>query len=277
MAKRLRAMALADIKAGKDPGRKRHYIDAVDDNGRWTGKLVPVPEALTDPLGWRKPCRVFVNSMSDLFHEDVPDEFIAAAFGTMAAAERHTFQILTKRPARMRDWFAWIGSMTEKQQVELASKTGCFYRPWPLTNVWLGVSVERQQEADERIPLLLATPAAVRFLSCEPLLGPVRIPSLYRCGRCNPLISPGHKVLAPSDESGSNHGAAIHWIIDGCESGPKRREYRLEWSRSIQEQCAAAGVAYFRKQMIINGRVSHDPAEWPEDLRVREFPEAAHA
>lgn len=282
MAARLKAMALKDIADGKDPGRKRHYIEAIDDKGRWSGKLIPVPEALADPLGWRKPRRVFVNSMSDLFHESVPDEFIDRVFAVMALSYWHTFQVLTKRAKRMAAYFEnqqeriraiWnaMGLTPEYRKTEKFppvrptlfdfvdrvrgydknwpwSRGMCGYfanPPWPLYNVWLGVSVEDKKRKD-RIDWLRKTPAAVRFLSCEPLL----------------------------EDLGDLNLEGLGWVIDGCESGPKRREYRLEWSRSIQAQCAAAGVPYFRKQTIIDGRVSHDPAEWSEDLRVREYPGA---
>lgn len=145
-------------------------------NGRaaWTGKVRLVESALTEPLSWRKPARIFVNSMSDLFHEHVSDEFIAAVFGVMAAAPQHTFQVLTKRAERMREV---VSALSVELVRECTLKlTGRMIRgDWmlPLPNVWLGVSCEDQQRADERIPLLLQTPAVVRFVSCEPLLGPI--------------------------------------------------------------------------------------------------------
>jgi protein gp37 len=166
---------------------------------RWTGEVRMVPEHLADPLRWKRPRRVFVNSMSDLFHERLKNEEIAAVFGVMAAAPRHTFQVLTKRAERMRDWFRWLESqIAPPEKVGNWTRTGHGHRDvvhyyvrqlltddaaivsgeartgaWPLPNVWLGVSVENQQYADERIPLLLETPAAVRFVSAEPLLGDV--------------------------------------------------------------------------------------------------------
>lgn len=256
MAKRLRAMAEADIAAGKDPGRKRHYLKVVDDRGRWNGHVEPVPEALADPLGWKKPRRVFVNSMSDLFHEDVPDDFIDRVFAVMALAPRHTFQVLTRRPERMASYLKTTGLHNRIELTADALRPGKGHPSFggkhllpdlPLPNVWLGVSVERQQEADERIPHLLRCPAAVRFLSCEPLLGALDL----RHGESHPRVD---------------------WVITGCESGPKRRAYCVEWDRAIQRQCESAGVAFFRKQTIIGGRVSHDMGEWPADLRVRQMP-----
>ena len=141
------------------------------------------PERLEAPLRWRKPRRVFVNSMSDLFHEEVPDEYIDRVFAVMALCPEHVFQVLTKRPERMRDYLSEsprVPTSTE-YRVDEAMDGICGERgwhspglqAWPLPNVWLGVSVEDQRRADERIPLLLETPAAVHFLSCEPLLGPI--------------------------------------------------------------------------------------------------------
>ncbi len=175
---------------------------------RWNGTVRFVESALARPLSWKKPRRIFVNSMSDLFHEELTNEQIAAVFGVMAACPQHTFQVLTKRPAIMRAWFAWIASVgarraaLEKGSVELADVRASTYwtcvqhavavagaedaglvlrhqtveghaSSWPLPNVWIGVSVEDQATADERIPLLLEAPAAKRFLSYEPALGPV--------------------------------------------------------------------------------------------------------
>lgn len=156
---------------------------------RWTGEVRVVPEHLDDPLRWKRPRRIFVNSMSDLFHERLTNQQIAVVFGVMAAAKHHTFQVLTKRPARMRDWFEWANAQRRYGGAEsdpgevmqcIAIDSGIKFKsleevPWPLPNVWLGVSVENQPAADERVPLLLQTPAAVRFLSCEPLLGVVDI------------------------------------------------------------------------------------------------------
>lgn len=224
----------------------------------FNGKVRCLPHKLGIPLKRRKPTMYFVNSMSDLFHEDVPDEFIDKVFAVMALADWHTFQVLTKRPARMANYISghrygeWC-DIARMMECEKSSRAAGY----PLRNVWLGVSAEDQQRADERIPWLLKTPAVVRFVSAEPLLGPINFGA----------------HLSTSDEFAATWpDRRLHWVIDGCESGPRRREYRVEWSRAIQEQCAAAVVAYFRKQTIVEGRVSHDPAEWQEDLRVRQFP-----
>jgi protein gp37 len=152
----------------------------------WTGDVTLWPDVLDVPLRWRRPRRIFVNSMSDLFHEDVPEEFIDKVFAVMALSPQHTFQILTKRPVRMRDYLLTVQNDDKdfnrwsNAGVEITDSPCAVIddADWPLPNVWLGVSVEDQATADERIPLLLQTPAAVRFLSCEPLLGPVDLKTI---------------------------------------------------------------------------------------------------
>lgn len=224
---------------------------------KWTGVVRLVPEHLADPLRWRKPRRVFVNSMSDLFHESLSDSEIDQVFGVMAACRHlgrdatsgHTFQILTKRPGRMRKY---LGLGRRDQWARWAVHYGGKYDPdrlydsilaakGPLPNVWLGVSAEDQATADERIPLLLETPAAVRFVSYEPALGPVDFtPWLSeRFGSADGLC--GGETWSRS---------RLDWIIAGSESGPGARPAELEWFRSVRDQCAAAGVAFFFKQWV---------------------------
>lgn len=260
------------------PGEPFHGF--VDD-GKWTGRVELVPEKLAEPLSWRKPARVFVNSMSDLFHESLTDHEILKIFDVMHHASRHTFQILTKRPERMRRWF-------EKKH-ERMNRPIAWRNEWPLPNVWLGVSVENQ-EAMHRVRDLQMTPAAVRFVSAEPLIGPLDFyPHL------------GLSMIGGVDVD------PINWVIVGGESGPGARPCRLDWIASIVRQCKDAGVAAFVKQLganIIDRRGSQgrdeygmwpyavpsefideeftkvklwhrkggDPSEWPEALRVREFP-----
>jgi protein gp37 len=223
-----------------------------------------LPERLDAPLRTRKPTCYFVDSMADLFHEDVPDDYIARVWGTMEnqLAAHHRFLILTKRPERMA---AWVQEYHRHQQW---ISEGTYVMP---TNVWLGTSVEDQASADERIPHLLATPAAVRFLSCEPLLGPV-------------------DLFATRTGYHRNPAYVLDWVIVGGESGPRARPMDLAWARSLVEQCRAAGVAPFVKQLgkrFTDGRPmdevgytpgalrephGRDMSEWPEDLRIREFP-----
>ena len=242
----------------------------------WTGAVRLNPAVLAKPLSWRRPRRIFVNSMSDLFHEALPDEAIDKVFAVMALAPQHTFQVLTKRPARMRDYLRvragdWMVVLPDahaagtlpitKNDVERAfGRSAKFsYDPptptWPLPNVWLGVSVEDQATADARIPILLDTPAALRFISAEPLLGPVdltyldtgRQPQEYEAERIDALRggvaweSDGTIVARPSVGN-------IDWVIAGGESGPDARPMHPDWARSLRDQCAAAGVPYFFKQ-----------------------------
>lgn len=211
-------------------------------------------DRLEEPRHWRKPRRVFVNSMSDLFHDDVPDEFIARVWEIMAATPRHTYQILTKRPARMRAWLRrcrqWDGYITDNGKACSAyGGTGVIVgRPesWPLPNVWLGVSVEDQKRAELRIPRLLTTPAAIRFLSCEPLLAPIDLKrAVWTMGS-----ERGHGLTASFVHGGGCcdrfHG--IDWVIVGGESGPKARPMLPDWARSLRDQCQAAEIPYFFKQ-----------------------------
>jgi protein gp37 len=191
------------------------------------------PDRLSAPLHWRKPAMCFVNSMSDLFHEQVPDEFIASVFVVMWSAPRHTFQVLTKRPQRMA---ALVPEILKRSPKGIPA------------NVWLGTSVEDQRAADERIPYLMRTPAAVRFLSCEPLLGPVDlhpwvghwIGTDYIDG---PPIVVGARAI-PNRIAIPNLG----WLIGGGESGPGHRRMDLDWLASLVKQSQAASIPMFVKQ-----------------------------
>jgi protein gp37 len=190
------------------------------------------PERLGDPLKWRKPRRVFVNSMSDLFHEAIPSAFIGDVFRSMSRSPQHTFQVLTKRPQRM---CAWVNANNE-----ITAPT--------LPNVWLGTSIENDRYSF-RANHLRQTPAAQRFLSLEPLIGP--LPSL--------------------DVGG------IDWVIIGGESGGGARPMNLDWVRDLIDQCRAADTSVFVKQLgIAWGKAyrsdHHDIDTWPADLRVREWP-----
>lgn len=202
------------------------YFGLVDRRGGravFNGNIKVVPSAMEQPLRWRRPRRIFVNSMSDLFHENVNDGIIHAVFSIMARARHHTFQVLTKRPERM------LELLTLWKNIGLTLREGygaC------LPNVWLGVSVENQKAADERIPLLLQCPAAVRFLSCEPLLGPVNLRV--------------HESLMALRARGK--AVAVDWVIAGGESGPGSRPMHPAWVRSLRDQCAESGVPFLFKQ-----------------------------
>lgn len=224
--------------------------------------------------------------MSDIFHEGLTNEEIAAIFAVMAVAKHHQFQVLTKRSKRMREWFAWASRLTMPELLGLAyrqladhpDELKTFRRAdialggytWPLPNVWIGVSVENQEAADERIPDLLRTPAAIRFLSCEPLIGRVSLAKWLRgggeSGRDNPdhanAVGGGHarlgeslatgNVAEPQTGPGGSPASATHsllsWVIAGCESGPGMRDCDHQWLRVLREECRASGVRYFLKQ-----------------------------
>ena len=252
----------------------------------FTGDVRLVPERLTDPMRWKKPRRVFVNSMSDLFHEAVPFEFIDRVFAVMALCPQHTFQVLTKRPERMAEYLAQVpvAHLQDTDDRSLGGfrwEGGRQFPEWPLRNVQLGTSVENQQAADERIPHLLACPAAVRFLSLEPLLGLVDLHTVpWKHGG---MAAKGWSGVLPVAEEPDDYvyweqKGAIGWLIIGGESGPGARchaEYEAR-ARSIIQQAAEASVPAFHKQMPIwtgkKWRVSHDPSEWPADMRVRQWP-----
>ena len=281
----------------------------------WNGKIKLVEEALLEPLRWRKPCRVFVNSMSDLFHEGVPDSFIDRVCAVIGLCPRHQFLVLTKREKRMREYMIAPG---RELFVRHAMDT---FRPnalrkisgWPLPNLWLGVSVENQAAAEQRIPALLDTPAAVRFVSVEPLLGAVdlrqiRINAEPHCrGHCalTGVSTDTPWAYAKQGIGGPFSRGKLDWVIVGGESGPGARPMDLAWARSIVAQCKAAGVPVFMKQLgarpvlseprdwvlmphrqeapanilqrvatLRDRKKGGDPSEWPEDLRVREYPRA---
>ena len=256
---------------GFNPKLERYHglTKLVNGNAVWTGKLQRAPEAtLLAPLKRKKPTIYFVNSMSDLFHEDCPDEWIDPVFAVMALTPHHTYQVLTKRGERMRDYCSAIQKHGRWLQMEeFALKWG--YEPrgandhgfdWIshkqfLPNVWLGVSTERQREADERIPHLLQTPAAVRFISAEPLLGPIDLTSL----------SVGAD-LKWNALSGRGRRGGLDWVIAGGESGKDARDNDfLTNARSLLAQCRDAGVPFFGKQNVRK-------APLPPDLLIREFP-----
>ena len=246
--------------------------------------------------------------MTDLFGEWVTDEEIDRVFAVMALSPQHVFQVLTKRPERMREYLT-EPAMPGRVEAWATDLSGMVIAPgwprnWPLKNVWLGVSVEDQQRAEERIPELLACPAAVRFISAEPLMGPVVLTGMD-CWRGAAGLD-GESWEQEPVRPGHMNG--LDWAIIGGESGPGARPMDVAWARSLVAQCQAAGVAVFVKQLGANpvtaceshgvtcgghkwpwneneaqargreprpklrSRKGGDPEEWPADLRVREFP-----
>lgn len=256
--------------------------------GQWNGKVKLAPELLTLPFTWVKPRRVFVNSMSDLFHPSVPFEFIADVFAVMSVSTRHTYQILTKRPERMRQFLReylvnyeginydqWLDECCPGDDFDPDNISAPnIYPEWkalgigpgggydncgpvfPYENVHLGVSVEDQQTANKRIPDLLECPAAIRFLSCEPLLGPVDLTNVCvqadRHGEeYQNCLSLEDWVDYPESQEVINSvgsGALIDWVIAGGESGPGARPANPDWFRALRDQCVAYSVPFFFKQ-----------------------------
>ena len=288
---------------------------------RWTGKVELIESMLDIPLRRKKPTVYFVNSMSDMFHEKLTDEAIDRVFAVMALCPQHTFQCLTKRAGRMEQWVRGVNGAERFHDINIAAQfqtrnphygavlptqsDGMVSGGWPLPNVHLGVSVEDQPTADERIPHLLRTPAAVRFVSYEPALGPVDFTPWFdggmECNYCNEWRGT-EKTAAPDckeDDKGDDPGwlcprcgeAVAHiplderldQIIIGGESGPGARPFDIQWARNTIAQCKAAGVACFVKQVgayviqdgerrIKRDRKGGDMSEWPHDIRVRMRP-----
>lgn len=244
------------------PGLAFHgFAERIGGNPHWTGKVEVMWDRLTDPLKWREPATIFALSMSDLFHENLPTYEIATIYAVMVAAvhvRRHAFQVLTKRSDRMREilnseafWrqvnheashhvAAHIDAHTSGAQDEYGHDN-------PPPGIWLGVSVENQKYADERIPDLLATPAVIRFLSCEPLLESI---DLFKAA-CPYTRGLTFNALSSKEGIGLETGIGVNridWVIAGGESGPNARPPHPEWFRSLRDQCAAAGVPFFFKQ-----------------------------
>lgn len=294
----------------------------------WNGTVRLQPEKLADPLRWRKPRRIFVCSLADLFHEQVPFEYIASVFGVMAACPQHTFLVLTKRPERAREFFAWLQAQCHEHRIvdgpddwwgigcvlqahagehwpdlpedeDDGIETGRLARlmdvgdgyegspAWPLPNVHLGTSVEDQDTADARIPVLLQCPAALHWISAEPLLDMIVLRDW----------TPEHATLHVFDPSYTektglrdgpvmlSRGAKLGWVIVGGESGPGARPFDVSWARSIVSRCKEDGVPVFVKQVgakpmwsdprdavLTSDRKGGTMADWPTDLRVREVP-----
>lgn len=239
--------------------------DSTRSGADWTGEVRLVPQRLSEPLRWRKPQRVFVNSMSDLFHAKVPESFRAAVFAVMAACRRHTFIVVTKRPGPgLIPWASAkeanasaMGYARHYNRDPRLPSSPWWSVPWPLPNVHILVSAEDQSAWSERVPRLLEMPAAVRGVSAEPLLGPIVWPERLE---------------------------QLDWLIIGGESGRGARPCAAPWIRDLARRGQAAGVATFIKQLGSDSvgagtqaGKGDDMSTWPEDLRVREFPRGERA
>ncbi|MBN2560270.1 MAG: phage Gp37/Gp68 family protein [Phycisphaerae bacterium] len=245
------------------------YMNVVRD-GRWDGHCARRPERIWDqPLRWRRPRRIFVCSMGDLFHESVPEEWIDRALRVASFAKRHTFMLLTKRPLLAQQYLSSLyGGIRRRWNGDPSPRS-------PLPNVWLGVTVENQERADERIPILLQTLAAVRFVSIEPMLGPVDVADHLPHPDGPNAVCYGRECAGcgEDDEPCDDYKSAaaephLDWVICGGETGPGARPMDLKWARSVRDQCKATGVPFFFKRVGPRVRV-------PADLMLREFPQRA--
>lgn len=232
---------------------------ADEEGAKWNGRTVFVPSQLEKPLRWTKPRTIFVCSMSDLFHPASRADWILDVLDVIERCPQHTFIVLTKRAARLHDFMVY----------------SYYDRGMPvLKNLWLGVTAEDQDTAIDRIPNLLRTPAAVRWVSVEPMIGPVDLDDLVI-----PDGHPGelhmdclHCDVDPEDD-GDYHGATIDWVVCGCESGAGRRPMEVSWACSLRNQCQAADVPFFMKQMEVDGHVTKNMEMFPMEA-MQEFPKA---
>ena len=243
-----------------DFGTRYMLLTGEELGARKFSEIRPHPNRLDIPLRWRKPRRIFVCSMGDLFHESVPTDFQELVFRTMISASQHVFQVLTKRAFAM------------QAAIPVIMHRICGPHWVMPKNIWLGVTAENQATADERIPLLLKTPAAVRFVSVEPMLGPIMIDTFLGD--------------LPEDNEGAPYPGKLDWVICGGESGPNARPCYIKWIESIVSQCKSSGTPCHVKQLgaypvwagtetrpiaPARGKCNY-PEEWPEGLRVREIP-----
>ena len=258
---------------GNHPSRKGLARKNAAGGAKFTGEVRFNEQWLDQPLRWKKPRRIFVCAHGDLFHESVPDEWIDRVFAVMALAPQHTFQVLTKRPERAREYLTAFGQSgaldifvrgggrllraANNATRNIGRLSFDPVRKWPLPNVWLGTSASDQASADLRIPPLLDTPAAVRFLSAEPLLGPVDLtldglaclpcPNAANGLNMDPTTG-AYECCSRCDHTGIGDEWGLDWVIVGGESGPRARPMHPDWARSLRDQCVAAGVPFFFKQ-----------------------------
>jgi protein gp37 len=283
------AMRLAGTRLRNHPSR-RGLTTMTKAGPVWNGKVRLNDFWLDQPLKWKRPRMIFTCAHGDLFHESISYEWIDKVLAVMALTPHHTFQVLTKRAERMRDYcsgFANVGrgfDIVDQERSIVGGDEAYFRRQkrsdgeatgftWPSRNVWLGVSCERQKEAEERIPFLLQTPAAIRFISAEPLLGPIHLrlqtssPSDAGVYRTVDALTGkrGHGGPCGWTPAVDRPSANLDWVIVGGESGPGFRPMQELWASDIVEECTDAGIAVFVKQMA-------GKAPIPPDLLIRQFP-----
>jgi protein gp37 len=271
------------------------YKGVVDGDGNWNGEIAFVPKVLGQLIRSKKRRRVFAPSMGDPFHQGVKDEWLDQFFVTVALTPHITYQVLTKRPERMLEYCDRLYGDRFRHQIQLRglerdeNLTKIYNRNLPLSNLWLGVTVENEAAANERIPLLLQTPAAVRFLSVEPLLEAI---DLVDGEMHNPGFGEGHPWLNPlggivyDNEGNFSCAPAIDWGIIGGESGSAARPFEMEWAQLLINQFQEAKIPIFMKQVGSNAfyegkpfktksRAGSDPKEWPEWAQIQEFPDSS--
>ena len=296
------AMDMARRFAG--PGQPYEGLVRLDTDGKakaqWNGTVKKIPHMLDQPLRWTKPRMVFVNSTSDLFFEALDYEYIAAIFAVMAGSPEHVFQVLTKRPQYAQGFFEWLGDSPLVRCFDSLYKISPDTHDralkntidWPLPNVWLGVSVENQEAADLRVPILRKLPAAVHWISQEPQLGPV----VYR----DDVF--GWKPLGPGDDE-AEMLPPVRWVVIGGESGHNARPFDVQWARDLVAQSQRTELRVFVKQMganaidsnpdtgnsfmrfagwqpntvevVLQHRKGGDSEEWPEELQMQDWPRVA--
>jgi protein gp37 len=263
LAKRLKGMGQPKYQRDGDPRT----------SGPGFGLTVH-PSAVNIPLRWRRPRKIFVNSMSDLFHKDVPDNWLADIFAVMATARQHTYQVLTKRHGRMRHLMNDGDFISQVLSRAIGKGLPPGEWAWPLPSVWLGVSVEDQDWARKRIGALQATPAAVRWISAEPLLAHVDLspwlPRPFERDQCGYWLD---EHLPEKRRFFS--GPSIGWVVAGGESGPGARPFDLDWARSLRDQCAAARVPFLFKQ--VGGRWPKANGRMLDGRTHDDYPTAADA
>ena len=274
------AMQLAGTRLRAHPSRAG-LTREVNGSHVWTGEVRLNEDWLTQPLRWKRPRRIFVCAHGDLFHESVLDEWIDRVFAVMALSPQHTFQVLTKRSRRMREYVSdWRLRVVRDSEYGLPGRTDDLLLKADLSdeqqhirnaahgyrNIWLGVSVEDQPRANERIPDLLETPAATRFLSCEPLLGPLDLVDRTYVGEGG-ITMRGYLRDAQEPDDFHYWARKLDWLIVGGESGPRARPMSPNWARFLRDQCLVAGAPFFMKQMSMRQAI-------PADLFIRQFPGA---
>ena len=281
------AAKLAATRLANPPSRKGLARQNAKGEYKFTGEVRFNEQWLDQPLRWKRPRKIFVCAHGDLFHEGVSDDWLDQVFAVMALCPQHVFQVLTKRPERMRAYFAggalnrvWNAAVALDCQHHVANdEVGSFLLPadpknptWPLPNVWLGTSVEDQERADERIPVLLDTPAAVRWISAEPLLGPVDLQSIKIACPNDPADCCGGQAYDDVLNRTTTcracegpevwNGPRLDWVVVGGESGAGARPMHPDWARSLRDQCKDAGVPFLFKQWG-----SNEPGELLDDGR----------